>query len=274
MKFLSEVEQSFEGKKVFVRVDFNVPLKDGVIQNNKRILASIPTIKKLLDMNASVILASHLGRPKGAKVKEFSLEPVAYELSKLLDTDVSFCEDCVGDELETLCETLRPKQILLLENLRFYKAETENDEKFSRQLSALADIYVNDAFGTVHRAHASTCGMVSFFPLKYAGFLIEKEVKALSKIVKDYEKPFVAIIGGAKVSDKLPVLSQLLNRVDKLVIGGAMAYTFLKAKGIKIGNSMCEENKIHNAKSLLNNAEKLGVEIILPVDHLVCDEFN
>ena len=260
------------GKKVFVRVDYNVPMKDGVITNDNRIRATLPTLEYLLAQNAALVLASHLGRPKGAPVPEFTLAPVAKRLSELLGKEVLFAPDCVGEEAAAMAKALKPGQILLLENLRYHKEEEKNDPEFSRQLASLAEVAVNDAFGVSHRAHASVEGITKYIPT-VAGFLLEKEILFLGQAVNDPVRPFVAIIGGAKVSDKIGVIENLLTKVDRLIIGGGMANTFLAAKGFATGKSLVEEDKLELARELMAKAKTAGKELLLPVDVTIADRF-
>ncbi|HZK01599.1 MAG TPA: phosphoglycerate kinase [Anaerovoracaceae bacterium] len=264
------------GKRVIVRCDFNVPQnEDGDITDDSRILASLPTIEYLLEKGAAVILMSHLGRPKGKADMKYSLRPVAQRLSELLNRDVIFFgnPDVIDDNVKTACSALQPRQILLLENLRFREEETENSSSFSKELSKLADIYVNDAFGTAHRAHSSTAGIAGYLPA-VSGFLMEKELKFLGDTVEKPDRPFLAIMGGAKVKDKIPVINSLLKKVDSLIIGGGMAYTFLKAQGYEIGRSLLEEDMIKTSLSIFSNAKERGVRILLPVDIIAASEFN
>ena len=262
------------GKKVLVRCDFNVPQdENGNITDTRRIVGALPTIKYLIDNNAKVILCSHLGRPKGEVKKEFSLAPVQKELSKELGIEVKLAEDIIGESAKELTKNMKEKEVVLLENVRFDKREEANDREFSRELASLADIYVNDAFGTAHRAHSSTAGVAEFLPA-VSGFLIEKEIKFLGDALNNPERPFVAILGGKKVSDKIPVINNLLEKVDALIIAGGMAYTFFKAKGLNIGNSLCEDDKIEMAKELMKKAEEKGIKMLLPVDVKIAKEFS
>ena len=265
---------SFDGKKVIMRADFNVPLNDrGEITDDSRIRAALETINYILGNSASkLILMSHLGRPKGKVVDSLRMNPVALRLSELLGRKVEKLNDCVGNEVKTFIDS-SPAEVFLLENLRFHPEEKAGDEGFARQLASLADVYVNDAFGTAHRAHASTSVIARFLP-SCIGFLIEKEVKYLSKVAYNPEKPFVAILGGAKVSDKIGVVDNLLGKVDKIIIGGAMAYTFLKAESVEVGASRVEEDKVGLAKQILDNAGSKNVEIVLPVDHLAVSDLD
>ncbi len=263
------------GKKVLVRVDYNVPLtEDGKVSDDKRIVAAMPTVQYLLDHGAKVILCSHLGRPKGQVKKEFSLAPVAQRLKELLPgVSVKMADDCIGDEVKKESDELKEGQILLLENLRFHPEEEKNDPGFAEKLAELADLYVSDAFGTVHRAHASTAGVAAYLPA-VAGFLIGKELRIMGKALENPERPFVAILGGAKVSDKIGVIRNLLSKCDTLLIGGGMAYTFYKAKGYEIGTSLLDADSIGLADELMKEAEKKGVKLLLPVDNVVADSFS
>ena len=262
-------------KRVFVRVDFNVPLGDGQIEDDSRVRATIPTIQYLKEHNARIVLASHLGRPKGERNDKYSLHLVAKHLSKLLNAPVQFAGDCIGDEVKARVDGLRPGEVLLLENLRFHKEEEANDEKFAAELASLCDVYVNDAFGAAHRAHASTAGITKHIGTAVAGLLMEKELDFLGRIVNNPEHPFVAILGGAKVSDKIPVINALIDRgVDKILIGGAMAYTFFKAEGFTIGKSLVENDKLDTAREIKQRAEEAGIQLILPTDHQVVDSFD
>ncbi len=258
----------FQGKRVLVRVDFNVPLKDGVITDDTRIKAALPTINYLIEQGGKVILVSHLGRPKGQVKEEFRLNPVADRLSELLGKEVIKVNDCIGEEPQKAIAKMQPGDVLLLENVRFYAEETKNDPQFAKQLAELADVYVNDAFGTAHRAHASTAGVAQYLPA-VAGFLMEKELEMLGKALENPQRPFVAVIGGAKVSDKIGVIDNLLDKVNTLIIGGGMANTFLKAQGYNVGKSLLEEDKVDLAKELLEKAKNAGIDLLLPVDAVV-----
>jgi len=272
MAKLTIKDVDLKGKKVLVRVDYNIPLdKSQNITDDTRIKESIPTLKYLLDNNCKIILCSHLGRPKGKVATEYSLKPVAKRLSELLKQDVKFASDCIGPEVKKLADDLKSKEVLLLENLRFHPEEEKNDENFAKQLSELAEFFVQDAFGTVHRAHASTAGVNKFLP-SAAGFLLEKEIKYLGGAMQNPARPFVAILGGAKVSDKIGVIENLLNKVDVILIGGAMAYTFLRAMGIKTGKSRVEEDKLDLAKELLKKSSK--IRFLMPVDHIIADKID
>ena len=263
------------GKKVLVRCDFNVPIdsETGKITDNRRIRAALPTIQYLLDHNAKVILCSHLGRPKGEFNLKYSLKPVAEELSKLLNKDVKLAKDVIGESAKELTYNMKEGDIVLLENVRFHKEEEQNDPEYSKALASMAEIYVNDAFGTAHRAHSSTTGVADYLPA-VSGFLIEKELEFLGGALENPAHPFVAILGGAKVSDKIGVIENLLDKVDTLIIGGGMAYTFYKAQGHHIGTSICEEDKLDLAKSILEKAQEKGVKLLLPVDNHVSSEYS
>ncbi|MBK6797350.1 MAG: phosphoglycerate kinase [Acidobacteria bacterium] len=269
MPKLSIRDLDIAGKKVFIRVDFNVPIENGKVTDDTRITAAIPTIQFAIDKGARVILASHLGRPKGQKNPKYSLKPVAEHLSKVLGLPVAFAEDCIGDAAASVVNSLKDGEIALLENLRFYAEEEGNDPKFSEQLASLCDVYVNDAFGTAHRAHASTAGMTKFVKQAAAGFLMERELRYLVETLANPHRPFVVILGGAKVSDKIQVIENLLNSADSILIGGAMAYTFLKARGLEVGKSLVEADKTDLASQLEAKAKERGVKLLLPVDHVV-----
>ena len=263
-----------KGKKVFVRCDFNVPMDEKQnITDNTRIKAALPTIKYLLEQNCKIILASHLGRPKGEVKPEFSLKPVAKELSKLLGKEVIMANDVIGEDAMTKASNLKEGEIMLLENVRFHREETDNDPEFAKKLASMAEIFVNDAFGTAHRAHASTTGIADYIP-GVAGFLIEKELKFLGNAINNPERPFVAILGGAKVSDKIGVIDSLLDKVDTLMIGGGMAYTFFKAQGYNVGNSLCEVEKTGLALQAMEKAKEKGVKLLLPIDTKIGKEFK
>ena len=261
------------GKKVLVRVDFNVPVKEGVVTDDTRIRAALPTIEKLVNDGARVILMSHLGRPAGTGFEEaFSLRPAALRLSELLDKPVVFATDTVGEDAQAKAAALRDGDVLLLENLRFDKREKKNDPEFCEQLAALAEVYVNDAFGTAHRAHASTAGVAALLPA-YAGYLMTKEVSTLTGMLDEPKRPFVAILGGSKVSDKIKVIDALIDKCDTLIIGGGMCFTFLMAQGYSVGTSLKEEDWVERAGEMLAKAKECGVELLLPVDAVVADRF-
>ncbi len=261
-----------KGKKVFVRCDFNVPMDENQkITDNTRIVAALPTIRYLLEQNCKIILASHLGRPKGEVKPEYSLKPVAEELSNQLGKEVIMAKDVIGEDAMQKANHLQEGEILLLENVRFHKEETENDPEFSKKLASMAEIFVNDAFGTAHRAHSSTTGIAAYLPA-VSGFLIEKELQFLGNAVQNPERPFVAILGGAKVSDKIGVIEHLIEKVDTIIIGGGMAYTFFKAQGYEVGKSICEMDKLDLAKQLMQKAKENNVKFILPIDTKIAKE--
>ena len=266
---------NLQGKKAFVRVDFNVPLDaDGSVTDETRINAALPTIKELQAKGAKIILASHLGRPKGTRNESMSLAPVAPLLAKKLGSTVLFLDDCIGEKIESAVNSLHDGQVALLENLRFHQGETDNEDTFASSLAKLADVYVNDAFGTAHRAHASTYGVPSLLGEKVSGYLIAKELEFLGEKTNDPSRPFVVILGGAKVSDKITVIDKLLDKADSIIIGGAMAYTFALANGKKVGDSLCEPDKVELAKSALAKAEQKGVKFLLPVDTLITNSLD
>ncbi len=264
----------FKGKRALVRVDFNVPLdKQMNITDDTRIRAAIPTLNHILEQGGRLILMSHLGRPKGGPDPKYSLKPIVDRLSKLLGKPVAFAPDCIGEAAAKMAKNLKDGEVLLLENLRFYPAEEKNDPTFSKTLASMGDIYVSDAFGTAHRAHASTAGIADILPA-FAGFLMEKEITYLTKVTQSPERPMVAVMGGAKVSDKILVIENLLSKVDSLLIGGGMAFTFLKAQGKKVGKSLCEADKLDVAKKILETAKKTGKNLVLPTDVVVAAEIK
>jgi phosphoglycerate kinase len=280
MSKLSIRDLPLSNHRILMRVDFNVPLEDGRVMDDTRVRETLPTIEYALRHRARLVLVSHLGRPKGKPNPKLSMKPVAERLRMLLDKDlapgenVGFCPDCVGPEAEEMAGKLEQGQTLLLENLRFHPEEEANDEKFSKQLASLADYYVNDAFGTAHRAHASTVGVTKFVKKSAAGLLMEKELQYLGKALQHPERPFIAILGGAKVSDKIDVIRNLIGKVDVLIVGGGMAFTFLKAQGEPIGKSLVEEDKIDLARQLLQEAKNHKMKFLLPVDHVVADKID
>jgi len=271
MEKLTVEDLNLPGQRVLMRVDFNVPLENGQVANDKRIKAALPTIKYIVENGGKLILMSHLGRPKGQRVPEMSLKPCAAVLSEMLGKAVAFADDCIGEAVNEAVARLEKGDVLLLENLRYYKAETENDAAFAENLAGLGDLYVNDAFGTAHRAHASTEGVTHFFELCAAGYLLMKELDYLGKVIENPARPFVAILGGAKISGKIDVLTHLLPKVDQVIIGGGMSYTFFKAQGFEIGKSLLEADKVEFAKDILNQG---GDKIVLPVDCKITDFFD
>lgn len=272
MKTLNDF--NFENKKALIRVDFNVPLNEELqVTDTSRIEAAKPTILKILGDGGSVILMSHLGRPKGVEQK-YSLENIVQTVSKILGQPVKFSSDCIGEEARQAAQDLENGEVLLLENLRFHPEEKKGDEDFARELSSLGDIYINDAFGTAHRAHASTTVVAKFFEQKAFGFLLAREIESMNRVLKDSQKPVTAVLGGAKVSTKITVIESILEKVDHLILGGGMTYTFIKAKGGKIGNSLCEDDKQEMALGILKKAEEKGVQVHLPVDSIVADSFS
>lgn len=273
MKKQTLADVDVKNKKVIVRVDFNVPVKDGLISNDNRIVEALPTINYLLSQGAAVILMSHLGRPDGKKDMKYSLSPVAIRLSELLGQEVKMSKDVVGTDAKKLSKNLKSGEVLLLENLRFHKEEEGNDAEFAKKLAALADVYVNDAFGTAHRKHASTYGVAKLLP-NAVGYLIEKELKMIEDTIANPTRPFLAILGGAKVKDKIGIIDCLINKCDSIIIGGGMSYTFLKAKGYEIGTSLVDDTKIADAKKLMKKAEKKGTQILFPVDYVVANNFE
>jgi phosphoglycerate kinase len=272
---LSIRDLDLSGKRVFLRVDFNVPLENGRVADDTRIRASIPTISYALEKGATVILASHLGRPKGQVNAKYSLEPVASKLAELLGRPVTFGSDCIGDPAKTAVETAQKSAgVTLLENLRFHREEEKNDPGFAAELASLADLYINDAFGAAHRAHASVEGITHHVPSAAAGLLMEKELEYLGRVLKSPDRPLVAVLGGAKVSDKLDVIQNFLSRVDRLVIGGAMAYTFLKARGVPVGRSLVEDDKLDAAREIAATAKERRLQFGLPADHVVAERLE
>ena len=266
---------NIRNKRVFIRVDFNCPMnKDGSVSDDNRIRAALPTIEYAMSQDAKVILVSHLGRPDGKKDPKYTLQPVGEKLAELLGKDVIFAHDCIGEGVWAVIENMKPGAVAILENVRYYKEEEENNKNFALELSKLCDVYINDAFGTAHRAHASTAGIAEFVKDKGMGFLMQKEVESLGTVLNSPKKPFIAILGGAKVSDKIALVENFSKNTDAMIIGGAMAYTFLKAKGINVGDSMVENDKIELAKKIISRFETKGVKLLLPVDHIVASELK
>ena len=275
MTKLSIRDLDLKGKNVFIRVDFNVPIKDGHVEDDTRIRAAIPTIRYATEHGARVILASHLGRPKGTRAEKYTLRPVAARLSELLSRPVRFADDCIAELAQREVKALKDGDVLLLENLRFHSEEEQNVDEFAKQLGSLCDVYVNDAFGAAHRAHASTVGVTQYVDKCAAGLLMEKELEYLGAVIENPKHPFVAILGGAKVSDKIPVINALIDRkVDRLLIGGAMAYTFLKAEGFTVGKSLVENDQLETARQIKERCDASGVTMLLPTDHQVVDSYE
>ena len=273
MNKLSVEDLKLKGQRVLIRVDFNVPLNDKQIIDDTRIRAALPTIKHVIENGGKAILMSHLGRPDGKVMPEFSLKPAAERLRELLEKAVTMAPDCIGDEVKAIVSKMEDGDVVLLENLRFHAEEQKNDPDFAKKLAELADLYVNDAFGAAHRAHASTAGVTKYVSQSAAGFLMQKEIKYISKAIENPERPFMVVLGGAKVSDKIGVIEHLMRKADDILIGGAMAYTFLKAQGKKVGKSLVEEDKVEMARELLKKSLDLSVPVYLPIDHVVADEF-
>jgi phosphoglycerate kinase len=275
MAKLSIRDLNLPDQRVFIRVDFNVPIKEGKVDEDTRIRGAVPTIQYAIDHGARVILASHLGRPKGQRVEKYSLTPVAAHTAELLGRPVAFANDCVGSEAQSQVDALQNGDVVLLENLRFHPEEEKNDDNFARQLASLCDLYVNDAFGAAHRAHASTVGITHHVAKSAAGLLMERELEYLGRVINNPAHPFIAILGGAKVSDKIPVINALIDRkVDRILIGGAMAYTFLKAEGFTVGKSLVENDMLDRAGEIRKRAQEAGVDLLLPTDHQVVDSYE